>query len=91
MKIRDKKKKPLEKLITKIKHFDAFYGTNISSTKIYFLIKNIHRTALLSELVLHTHLIWVSISKYIDNGTAKVPISAKIGVRVQGPTSEICN
>ena len=28
---------------------------------------------------------------YVDNGTAKVPISAEIGVRVQGSTTKICD
>ena len=45
----------------------------------------------LSELVLFNPFIWVSISMYVNNGTAKVPISAKIGVRVQQPTSKIWN
>ena len=30
-------------------------------------------------------------SSYVNNGTAKVPILAEIGVHVQGPTSEIYN
>ena len=50
-----------------------------------------HRTASLSEMLLHTPLIWVSISPYVDNGTAKVPILAKMWVRVLRPTSEIWN
>ena len=67
--------------------FDTFCGTNISSTKITVYIKPIHRY----ELVISCPLISVSISVYRDNGTAKVPISATIGVRVQGLTSKIWN
>ena len=36
-----------------------------------------HNTTSLSKLVLRTPFIWVSIGAYIDNGTVKVPISAK--------------
>ena len=56
-----------------------------------YLIQPIHNNAYFSDVVMGTPFIWVSISKYVDNGTAKVPISAKIGVRVQGSTSEIWN
>ena len=45
----------------------------------------------MSDLVLCNPLIWVSISTYSDDGTTKVPISEKIGVRVQRSTSEIWN
>ena len=39
-------------------------------------------------MVFDTSFMWVSIITY-DNGTAKVPISAQIGVHVQVPTYEI--
>ena len=71
--------------------FYAFCGTNIHFTKGIFKIKLIRSTVFLSELVLCNDFIWVSISTYAYNGTAKVPISAKIGVRVQGLTSKIWN
>ena len=45
----------------------------------------------LSELVIGTPFIQVSISTYINNGTEKVPTSAEIGVRVQRSTSKIWN
>ena len=45
----------------------------------------------MSHLWLGTPFIWISISMYIDTGTAKVPMFFKIGVRVQGLTSEIWN
>ena len=34
--------------------------------------------------MINTHLIWVSISTYVNNGTTKSRILAKIGVHVQG-------
>ena len=37
------------------------------------------------------HFIWVSISTYANNGTAKFPISDEIGVIVQGFTAYIWN
>ena len=40
---------------------------------------------------MHTPLIWVYISTYINNGTTKVPILAKIGFGVQGSTFKIWN
>ena len=43
------------------------------------------------ELGIGTPFIWVLISMYVDKGTAKVPTSSKIGVRVQLSTSEIWN
>ena len=79
---------PLEKLIN---IFYEFFGTNIYSTKRRFYIKPIHSTAYLFELVLRTNFIWVYIIIYVDNGTAKVPFSDEIGVRLQGPTSKIWN
>ena len=42
-------------------------------------------------MVCGTPLIWFSISTYIDNDTAKVPMLAKIGGRVQRWTSKIWN
>ena len=75
----------------KIHIFDAFYGTNISSTKVTFKIKPIHSTVSLSYIVICTPFIRVSISAYVDNSTVKVPILAKIGVRDQGSTSKIWN
>ena len=54
-------------------------------------MKPFHTAASLSELVLNTHFILVSISTYIDNVTVKVPISAIVGVRVQVWTSKIWN
>ena len=52
-------------------------------TNEFFWIEPFHRPAYLSNIVLRNFSIWVSISTYVDSGTAKVPISAKIGVRVQ--------
>ena len=75
--------KPLGKLFYKKSSVDAFCGTNISSTTITLKIKYFHSTASLSEMVLCTAFKWVSFSTYVNNGTAKVPILAKIGVRVQ--------
>ena len=68
--------KPLGKVFTKTNIFDAFCSTNIYSTKTILKIKPIHRTASLYELVMCNLFIWVSVSTYIDNGTAKVPILA---------------
>ena len=45
----------------------------------------------MSDLGIGTHFIWVFISMYADKGIVKVSIPTKIGVCVQGPTSEICN
>ena len=41
--------------------------------------------------MLHTPFIWLYISRYVYNGTTKVPISSEIGVRVQGSISRTCN
>ena len=41
------------------------------------------------ELGIGTRFIWVLISTYVGKEKAKVPISTKIGVRVQGSTSKI--
>ena len=59
--------KPLEKLFKKINIFDAFWGTNIYSTKISIWIKPIHSTASYYELVLRTPFIWVYISTHVNN------------------------
>ena len=72
---------PLEKVIKKLMHSGVPICTPLKEG---FKIKPIHSTASLSDIVLHTHFIWVYISVYVDNGTAKVSILAKIGVRVQG-------
>ena len=37
----------------------------------------------LSEVVLDTTVVWISINMKVNNGTTKVPISSEIGVRVQ--------
>ena len=77
--------KPLGKShYTKI---DVFCGANISYTN--FFNKLIHSTAFFYDIVLCVQFIWISISKYVNNGTTKVPISAKIGIRVQGSSSKI--
>ena len=57
----------------------GFFCTNNYSTIIYYLIQPRLHTSYLSELVCITQIIWVSISAYIDIGTAKVPISGKNG------------
>ena len=44
-----------------------------------------------SNLGIGTHFIWGFISAYVDKWIAKVPTSSKIGVNVQGSTSEIWN
>ena len=59
--------------------------------QLFFYIKPINVTDTWSELVLSTPFIWVSSSTYVNNGAAKVPISAEIGVCVQGLTSDIWN
>ena len=45
----------------------------------------------MSELVCGAHLIRVFKSMYVNNGTAKMPIPAKFGPRVQIMTSKIWN
>ena len=72
-------------------NFDAFCGTNISLTSIYFNITLINSTASLSNRVIRTPFIWFSISRYVDNDTTKVPILTKIGVCVQLSSSKIWN
>ena len=57
----------------------------------YFLKKTFRRSVALYDLVLCINFIWFSISTYVNTGTAKVPLLAKIGVRVQGSTSKIWN
>ena len=46
-------------------------------------MKPILSTTSFSDLVIGTPFIWVSISTYVDNGTAKVRILAELGVRFQ--------
>ena len=66
----------------------TFCGSNITST-IMFFFKPVHSMVSLSDLVLCKTLILVSISTYVDNVIKKVPISSKIGIRVQLSTSKI--
>ena len=76
------------KRFTKTNIYSAFCGTNISSTKISLKIKPINSTEAVYEIVMRNPFSWFSISKYVNNGNPKVPISAEIGVHVQGLTSK---
>ena len=82
---------PLGKVFTNTEFLVAFCCTNISSTKIFFLIKLIYSVEYFSEIIVYTPFIWDSISTYTNNGTAKVAILTKIRVRVKGSTSKILN
>ena len=69
----------MEKVITK-KEIDTLSSTNIFSTKTCFKIKSIHSTQFCSEIVLHTHFIWVSMGIYVDNGITKCLYWPKLGL-----------
>ena len=83
-------KPPWKKFLQK-QIFLIHFAVPISLQLKKLLNKPVRKIFSLSELVMRTHFIWVSIGKYVENGTVKVPISAKIGVRVQGSTSKIWN
>ena len=79
------------KIILQKNLFYALCGTNNYLTMLYILISHSLSTASLSNIVCRNHSILVFKSTYVGNGTAKVPISAKFGPRVQRLTSEIYN
>ena len=80
-------KSPWKRFLQHIYIFDAFCGTNIYLTKRSLKIKPFRSTVSLLEIVLCTQFVWASIFTYLYNGTAKVPISAEIGVRVKVSSS----
>ena len=73
------------------KHILMFFVVPISLQLKLFSKKTFHSAASFPVLFIRTNSVWVSISTYVNNGTTKVPISAKIGFRVQGSTSEVWN
>ena len=81
--------KPLGELFYNKPNFDAFYGTNMSLTVSTFYTEPIHSTASFSELGIFTPFYMVFYLTYVNNSTTKLPILAKIGVRVQQWTSRI--